>query len=566
MEIIKNQFRMFTAKSEDGYCFQRILVDENDLPYDYEVIAVNDSMLNLFKKKKEDIIGRRISDNVLFTYEFGAELAKLYSNVMIKKTTETNEIYYKELKKMLSVTVFYMGKNSCVSRFSNVTEEKLLEKNFVDIFNLNPEFLVITDGKFNIVKVNKSFEENIENDIEKIVGNGFLKFIHMEDIAETLKNVTRINSENPMITFCNRVRINDNSYIEVEWWCMLSRAYIYFSGRDVTYEKSMKRKMQETNKELLNLNEELKEKNERLRKSSITDELTGIYNRKFFEKRVVEEMEIADRANEKISLILFDLDRFKLVNDNYGHQFGDEVLKKTALIADDLIRKTDFLNRVGGEEFAVILPNTNKTQAVFVAEKIRKALENNRHFKVGVVTGSFGVAERLKAESLHSWYKRADTSLYKAKNTGRNKVVDSCKMDIPLITLQVKWLDEWRCGNDEVDTQHEGILNIANDLIAQIYAGVSKEEAIKGVSYFIDYVKKHFETEERILIDSQYVDIEDHMKKHDHLTNRVNYIKECFEKGELESAAFLSFIIDEVVIGHLIKEDAKFFSCIIKTH
>ena len=97
------------------------------------------------------------------------------------------------------------------------------------------------------------------------------------------------------------------------------------------------------------LNEQLKEKNEKLLKSAITDELTGVYNRKFFEKRVVEEMEIADRANEKISLIIFDLDRFKLVNDNFGHQFGDEVLKRTTQIAGDLIRKTDFFNRVGGE-------------------------------------------------------------------------------------------------------------------------------------------------------------------------------------------------------------------------
>lgn len=386
----------------------------------------------------------------------------------------------------------------------------------------------------------------------------------MEDIAETLKNLTKINQDNPMISFCNRIRLQDNSYIEVEWWCMLSKSYIYLSGRDVTNEKALKRKMQEANKELLSLNEELKEENEKLRKSSITDELTGIYNRKFFEKRVIEEMEIADRANEKISLIIFDLDRFKLVNDNFGHQFGDEVLKKTALIAGELIRKTDFLNRVGGEEFAVILPNTNKNQAIFVAEKIRKALEENRHYKVGVVTGSFGVAERLKAESLHSWYKRADSSLYQAKNTGRNKVVDSDKIDVPLISLRVKWRDEWRCGNDEIDVQHENILNIANDLISQIYANVSKDEGIKGISYFLEYVKNHFATEERILMDSQYPDIEDHMKKHDHLSNKAIYIKECFEKDELESAAFLSFLIDEVVIGHLVKEDSKFFSHVRK--
>ena len=560
MEIIKNQFRLFTAKSEDGYCFQRILLDENNLPYDYQIISVNEALLKIFQKNKDHFIGRRITDQLLFSAEFSNQLAKLYSNVSISKNTESKEIYYKELKKMILVTVFYMGKNSCVTRFSNVSEEKIVEKSFTEIFNYNPEFLVITDEKFKIVKVNKTFEQIAGNNLEVILYNGFLKFIHIEDIAETLNSLTKVNDVNPMVTFCNKLRKNNNTYIEVEWWCMLNKGYIYLSGRDVTAEKAMKRKIEQTNKELLMLNEQLKEKNEKLLKSAITDELTGVYNRKFFEKRVVEEMEIADRANEKISLIIFDLDRFKLVNDNFGHQFGDEVLKRTTQIAGDLIRKTDFLNRVGGEEFAIILPNTNKAQAVFVAEKVRKALEDNKHFKVGQVTGSFGVAERMKAESLRSWYKRADNALYQAKNTGRNRVVDSDKIDIPLVSLQVQWRQEWNCGNDEIDEQHDKILQIANDLITKIYAGASHNECMDMIKLFLEYVVNHFATEERILMEIEYDGLIAHIKKHEYLTNKAIYLKECYEKKELQPAAFLSFIIDEVVVEHLTKEDTKFFA------
>ena len=560
MEIIKNQFRLFTAKSEDGYCFQRILLDENNLPYDYQIISVNEALLKIFQKNKDHFIGRRITDQLLFSAEFSNQLAKLYSNVSISKNTESKEIYYKELKKMILVTVFYMGKNSCVTRFSNVSEEKIVEKSFTEIFNYNPEFLVITDEKFKIVKVNKTFEQIAGNNLEVILSSGFLKFIHIEDIAETLNSLTKVNDVNPMVTFCNKLRKNNNTYIEVEWWCMLNKGYIYLSGRDVTAEKAMKRKIEQTNKELLMLNEQLKEKNEKLLKSAITDELTGVYNRKFFEKRVVEEMEIADRANEHISLIIFDLDRFKLVNDNFGHQFGDEVLKRTTQIAGDLIRKTDFLNRVGGEEFAIILPNTNKTQAVFVAEKVRKALEDNKHFKVGQVTGSFGVAERMKAESLRSWYKRADNALYQAKNTGRNRVVDSDKIDIPLVSLQVQWRQEWNCGNDEIDEQHDKILQIANDLITKIYAGASHNECMDMIKLFLEYVVNHFATEERILMEIEYDGLIAHIKKHEYLTNKAIYLKECYEKKELQPAAFLSFIIDEVVVEHLTKEDTKFFA------
>ena len=560
MEIIKNQFRLFTAKSEDGYCFQRILLDENNLPYDYQIISVNEALLKIFQKNKDHFIGRRITDQLLFSAEFSNQLAKLYSNVSISKNTESKEIYYKELKKMILVTVFYMGKNSCVTRFSNVSEEKIVEKSFTEIFNYNPEFLVITDEKFKIVKVNKTFEQIAGNNLEVILYNGFLKFIHIEDIAETLNSLTKVNNVNPMVTFCNKLRKNNNTYIEVEWWCMLNKGYIYLSGRDVTAEKVMKRKIEQANKELLMLNEQLKEENEKLLKSAITDELTGVYNRKFFEKRVVEEMEIADRANEHISLIIFDLDRFKLVNDNFGHQFGDEVLKRTTQIAGDLIRKTDFLNRVGGEEFAIILPNTNKAQAVFVAEKVRKALEDNKHFKVGQVTGSFGVAERMKAESLRSWYKRADNALYQAKNTGRNRVVDSDKIDIPLVSLQVQWRQEWNCGNDEIDEQHDKILQIANDLITKIYAGASHNECMDMIKLFLEYAVNHFATEERILMEIEYDGLIAHIKKHEYLTNKAIYLKECYEKKELQPAAFLSFIIDEVVVEHLTKEDTKFFA------
>ena len=560
MEIIKNQFRLFTAKSEDGYCFQRILLDENNLPDDYQIISVNEALLKIFQKNKDHFIGRRITDQLLFSAEFSNQLAKLYSNVSISKNTESKEIYYKELKKMILVTVFYMGKNSCVTRFSNVSEEKIVEKSFTEIFNYNPEFLVITDEKFKIVKVNKTFEQIAGNNLEVILYNGFLKFIHIEDIAETLNSLTKVNNVNPMVTFCNKLRKNNNTYIEVEWWCMLNKGYIYLSGRDVTAEKVMKRKIEQANKELLMLHEQLKEENEKLLKSAITDELTGVYNRKFFEKRVVEEMEIADRANEHISLIIFDLDRFKLVNDNFGHQFGDEVLKRTTQIAGDLIRKTDFLNRVGGEEFAIILPNTNKAQAVFVAEKVRKALEDNKHFKVGQVTGSFGVAERMKAESLRSWYKRADNALYQAKNTGRNRVVDSDKIDIPLVSLQVQWRQEWNCGNDEIDEQHDKILQIANDLITKIYAGASHNECMDMIKLFLEYAVNHFATEERILMEIEYDGLIAHIKKHEYLTNKAIYLKECYEKKELQPAAFLSFIIDEVVVEHLTKEDTKFFA------
>lgn len=128
-------------------------------------------------------------------------------------------------------------------------------------------------------------------------------------------------------------------------------------------------------------------------------------------------------------MIIFDLDYFKRINDTWGHPIGDEVLKQTAEITSSLIRKTDIIFRVGGEEFVILLPKTNISGAQEVAEKLRDTLDRSKHPIVGKFTASFGVGERLGYESFESWYKNVDRALYNAKNEGRNRVVSYLELD-----------------------------------------------------------------------------------------------------------------------------------------
>lgn len=162
-----------------------------------------------------------------------------------------------------------------------------------------------------------------------------------------------------------------------------------------------------------------------LQEVAVTDQLTGINNRHYFDEKVIEEMQRSDRYNRHLTMIIFDLDHFKDINDTFGHPIGDEVLKQTSEIAKGLIRKTDMLFRFGGEEFVILLPETDVDGAEAVAEKIRIGLENNSHPVAGRVTASLGVAERLNNESFSNWYKKADKALYCAKSQGRNKLVCS---------------------------------------------------------------------------------------------------------------------------------------------
>lgn len=169
---------------------------------------------------------------------------------------------------------------------------------------------------------------------------------------------------------------------------------------------------------------EFRKKTEQLlKKVVITDQLTETNNRHCFDVKVLEYIAASERFGQPISMVVFDLDYFKKINDAFGHPVGDEVLKQTVKIATNTLRKSDMLFRIGGEEFAVLLPDTDLCGAIAVAEKLRSAIEQNEHKVAGKFTASFGVGERLKGETFNAWYKKADQALYEAKNQGRNRVV-----------------------------------------------------------------------------------------------------------------------------------------------
>jgi diguanylate cyclase (GGDEF)-like protein len=170
----------------------------------------------------------------------------------------------------------------------------------------------------------------------------------------------------------------------------------------------------------------LRESEKKFKGLSITDDLTRLYNSRYFYHRMGMEVARAVRYKHPLSVLLLDIDNFKNFNDNYGHLAGDDVLKKLGKTMNLSIRKTDSAYRYGGEEFAVILPETSGSDAVVVSERIRKAFENeiftplpNHHVRTTV---SIGVGEYENTEKIEGFLKRVDTALYVAKEKGKNRV------------------------------------------------------------------------------------------------------------------------------------------------
>jgi len=168
-----------------------------------------------------------------------------------------------------------------------------------------------------------------------------------------------------------------------------------------------------------------------LKRLVITDDLTGLFNQRYFYTQITKEIERAKRHNRPLSLLLIDIDLFKDFNDTYGHWEGDFVLKKIGEILLKHVRDIDMPFRYGGEEFTVILPETNHEDAIIVAERIRKAVAQNVFYPftldgqpdVVSKTVSIGITEFREQDDMKSFIKRADNALYQAKKQGRNMLV-----------------------------------------------------------------------------------------------------------------------------------------------
>jgi diguanylate cyclase (GGDEF)-like protein len=158
-----------------------------------------------------------------------------------------------------------------------------------------------------------------------------------------------------------------------------------------------------------------------LASSAVHDPLTGVFNKGYFNEYLGHEIARAIRKQLPFSLIMLDIDHFKLVNDRFGHNRGDYALKTLADVVLKCKRNADVLARIGGEEFIVLLPDTGLQDAGLLAERIRKSVEDFTFEEIGKMTISLGVTEFIQKDNKESLLKRVDTALYLAKSNGRNR-------------------------------------------------------------------------------------------------------------------------------------------------
>ena len=164
---------------------------------------------------------------------------------------------------------------------------------------------------------------------------------------------------------------------------------------------------------------------EKLKQIATTDKLTGAFNRLKWDEDVEQEIIRSRQAQQNLAIIIFDIDFFKKVNDTFGHDVGDLVLVEVVQVTQKQIRGTDFLYRIGGEEFVILAINTDQKQIMYLGERVRRAIEQQIFPHVEHITVSMGVAQLLDTDDAQKLLKRADLALYESKKGGRNQITSS---------------------------------------------------------------------------------------------------------------------------------------------
>jgi diguanylate cyclase (GGDEF)-like protein/PAS domain S-box-containing protein len=314
----------------------------------------------------------------------------------------------------------YYDENGLLSKYDGLieditdrkqTEEALRksEEKFRNIAQTAVDAIILADRNGNIIFWNKSAQRIFGYEEGEILGKPLTLLMAEQYRNDHKKGMERVKSTGESkyfgkITEMQGLRKDGHIFpieLSVSMWRLGEETFYSGIIRDIT-----KRKQLECELETL----------------ATTDKLTQAFNRTKFHELMKAELERAKRYNHPLSMIMFDIDHFKKVNDAHGHSVGDYVLQTLTQVVKGRLRETDYLIRWGGEEFIIIAPETDVERAEVLAERIRKAVEGYGFDQAGKITVSFGVTQFKKNDTEDTFIKRADDALYQAKQKGRNRV------------------------------------------------------------------------------------------------------------------------------------------------
>lgn len=370
-------------------------------------LYVNNAYLKMSGFSKAELMAKNFIDFSI--PEDKSRLAQRFKEIVNKgfiQNIEKTCIVADEKRVTLNISMALMpDKNRILISTKDVTESKALEKKLQDYISLVDEHIITssTDLKGNIIYASKAFCRISQYSEQELIGQNHRIVRHPDMPASLYEELWKTIGMDKLWAGEIKNIAKDGSY------------YWVYAAIAPTWDEEGKKNGYTA------IRQDITDK-KRIEELSITDRLTGLSNRLKLDEVLNHEIIQTKRYQTPFSIILLDIDHFKHVNDTYGHQAGDTVLKEIAEILRSIGRQVDCIGRWGGEEFLLILPKTDRVGALRVGEKIRLAVESYPFSVVGNKTVSLGIAEFREDDSPQTLLERADTALYRAKNEGRNKI------------------------------------------------------------------------------------------------------------------------------------------------
>jgi diguanylate cyclase (GGDEF)-like protein/PAS domain S-box-containing protein len=413
--------------------FSIILTNKSD----NTILYINQKTEDLFNINHDDMLGK---DAYQF-YKNPSDRLLLMMDLANGKPVKDKEIFFRRKNNTVfsglitMVTAVYNEKEVLLSCLADITEQKILQQNIVKseemlrkLMDSIPDLVLVCDIEGNITYINKSIQTILGyNPSEDLIPYNMLYLLDESDIDAAKYDMKRSLTEDIGPVEYKYIK-KDGTYINAEVNGTILRekssepfGYVFVT-RDITERKKVQEALKRSRDEIEKVNSELIKSNSLLQEQSIRDGLTNLYNHRFIMELLDQEISKSVRDNNRLCLMMLDIDYFKRVNDNFGHQTGDQVLNMVSGLIQINVRESDYVGRYGGEEFLVLLPDTGLEAAFEIAENIRRSVQDcdftRNHLNITI---SIGLTE-YRSDDTKVFMKRADTLLYKAKENGRNRI------------------------------------------------------------------------------------------------------------------------------------------------
>ncbi|HNV06192.1 MAG TPA: PAS domain S-box protein [Petrotogaceae bacterium] len=290
----------------------------------------------------------------------------------------------------------------------DITNEKERSDELERFFSVNLDLLCIADIDGNFLKVNSEWINVLGYSREYLEKSKFLDFVHPDDIPNTLEAMSKLSQQHEVVDFVNRYRAKNDEYRYIEWRSHPYGKIIYAAARDITDKIETEKKYREI---------------------AIRDPLTEVYNRRHLFERLSSMISEHTRTKKDFSVAILDIDFLKKINDTFGHQAGDYILKEFTKTITHNLRPYDVLGRYGGEEFMIILDWVSKETALIIVERILTDVRQKKYVYGDATicfTFSAGISDCKDAEedfTVEKLVEKADSRLYSAKHSGRNTII-----------------------------------------------------------------------------------------------------------------------------------------------